>query len=130
MHALWAVSEKIDAAYRSPAPTAQNAKQAGAYLAKCFNAGLGRDVPAFSEEWRGSMAYVGEPRGEPIEGPLGLVHAAAHTPERSKEGLICCFFGRRKSQRRRASAGICHERRVALDARVEGELVGGTSACD
>ncbi|CDJ40403.1 pyridine nucleotide-disulphide oxidoreductase, putative [Eimeria tenella] len=48
--------ERIDAAYRPPAPTAQNARQAGIYLARKFNLGGG---PAFSEEWKGSLAYVG-----------------------------------------------------------------------
>lgn len=56
---LKALLERIDSAYRSPAPTAQNARQAGTYLAKSFNAGLGKDTPAFCEEWRGSLAYVG-----------------------------------------------------------------------
>ncbi|KAL8452023.1 hypothetical protein Emed_001564 [Eimeria media] len=51
--------ERIDAAYRSPAATAQNARQAGVYLAKAFNAGLGNELPAFCEEWKGSLAYVG-----------------------------------------------------------------------
>ncbi|KAL8269628.1 hypothetical protein Esti_006448 [Eimeria stiedai] len=50
--------ERIDAAYRSPAATAQNARQAGLYLAKAFNAGLGNELPAFCEEWKGSLAYV------------------------------------------------------------------------
>lgn len=58
-------AEKIDAAYRSPAPTAQNARQAGAYLAKCFNDGFAKDAPAFCEKWKGSLAYVGATHRHP-----------------------------------------------------------------
>ncbi|OEH79965.1 pyridine nucleotide-disulfide [Cyclospora cayetanensis] len=54
-----ALLERIDTAYRSPVPTAQNARQAGVYLAKAFNNGMGAETPAFCEEWKGSLAYVG-----------------------------------------------------------------------
>ncbi|KAL8439043.1 hypothetical protein Efla_002452 [Eimeria flavescens] len=57
---LRALLQRIDDAYRSPAPTAQNARQAGVYLAKLFNSGFKKDLPAFCEEWKGSLAYVGD----------------------------------------------------------------------
>ncbi|KEP60205.1 UNVERIFIED_CONTAM: NADH dehydrogenase (NDH2-II) [Hammondia hammondi] len=54
---------EIDAAYRPPAPTAQNARQEGIYLAKVFNEcphpEEKADAPAFQETWNGSLAYVG-----------------------------------------------------------------------
>ncbi|EPR57879.1 non-proton pumping type-II NADH dehydrogenase I [Toxoplasma gondii GT1] len=53
----------IDAAYRAPAPTAQNAKQAGRYLAQTFNAFPSveekRRAPAFVNQTRGALVYLG-----------------------------------------------------------------------
>ncbi|CBZ51049.1 nadh dehydrogenase, related [Neospora caninum Liverpool] len=54
---------EIDAAYRPPAPTAQNARQEGIYLAQVFNQfphpEEKANAPAFQETWSGSLAYVG-----------------------------------------------------------------------
>lgn len=68
-----ALLKAIDAAYRPPPPTAQNAHQEGAYLANVFNRCLPltadiqqsrKDIdgvtPAYIYKWRGSMAYVGD----------------------------------------------------------------------
>ncbi|KAF8819985.1 naDH dehydrogenase (NDH2-II) [Cardiosporidium cionae] len=58
--------KEIDNAYMSPAPTAQNAKKQGTYLATVFNSYLFDDeklhVPIYEETWDGSMAYVGKNR--------------------------------------------------------------------
>ncbi|CRG96699.1 type II NADH:ubiquinone oxidoreductase, putative [Plasmodium gallinaceum] len=54
---------KMDENYKSPAPTAQNAKQEAYYLSNVFNNFLTRDkkltVPSFIEKWKGSLAYIG-----------------------------------------------------------------------
>ncbi|CBZ49871.1 putative mitochondrial alternative NADH dehydrogenase 1 [Neospora caninum Liverpool] len=55
---------EIDLAYRAPAPTAQNAKQAGLYLAQTFNAFATPEektlAPAFVEKNRGALVYLGQ----------------------------------------------------------------------
>ncbi|PFH32173.1 NADH dehydrogenase (NDH2-II) [Besnoitia besnoiti] len=54
---------EVDASYRPPAPTAQNARQEGIYLANIFNERplpeQKSEAPAFQEKWSGSLAYVG-----------------------------------------------------------------------
>ncbi|CDU17552.1 type II NADH:ubiquinone oxidoreductase, putative [Plasmodium yoelii] len=55
----------IDKNYKSPPPTAQNAKQEAFYLSNIFNNYLynsnsnGNTIPPFIEKWKGSLAYVG-----------------------------------------------------------------------
>ncbi|PFH31846.1 non-proton pumping type-II NADH dehydrogenase I [Besnoitia besnoiti] len=55
---------EIDGAYRSPAPTAQNAQQGGYYLAQTFNAfpsaAEKERAPAFVETNRGALVYLGQ----------------------------------------------------------------------
>lgn len=63
--ALLVGAESIDSCYRPPAPTAQNARQEGLYLAKVFNTHRTPEekaqAPSFKESWSGSLAYVGTP---------------------------------------------------------------------
>ncbi|KAF8820016.1 naDH dehydrogenase (NDH2-II) [Cardiosporidium cionae] len=58
--------KEIDNSYVSPAPTAQNAKKQGTYLATVFNSYLSDTeklhAPIYEETWDGSMAYVGKDR--------------------------------------------------------------------
>ncbi|CXI32236.1 type II NADH:ubiquinone oxidoreductase [Plasmodium berghei] len=52
----------IDKNYKSPPPTAQNAKQEAFYLSNIFNNYLYNNnniIPPFIEKWKGSLAYVG-----------------------------------------------------------------------
>lgn len=57
------VLKKIDAAYKPPPPTAQNANQEGRYLATIFNRFVTEtdeaNAPAYVYQWKGQMAYVG-----------------------------------------------------------------------
>ncbi|SBT70925.1 type II NADH:ubiquinone oxidoreductase, putative [Plasmodium malariae] len=55
---------QIDQHYKSPSPTAQNAKQEARYLSHVFNHILpGKNdqllIPSFQEKWKGSLAYIG-----------------------------------------------------------------------
>lgn len=54
---------EIDNNYKSPAPTAQNARQEAKYLSNIFNNYLTKQnklfVPSFREMWKGSLAYIG-----------------------------------------------------------------------
>ncbi|GAW80214.1 type II NADH:ubiquinone oxidoreductase [Plasmodium gonderi] len=56
--------KQIDENYKSPAPTAQNAKQEAYYLSNLFNTHLknntqAHQIPSFIEKWKGSIAYIG-----------------------------------------------------------------------
>eukprot|EP00920_Eleutheroschizon_duboscqi_P016070 GHVT01037858.1.p1 GENE.GHVT01037858.1~~GHVT01037858.1.p1 ORF type:complete len:366 (-),score=90.22 GHVT01037858.1:486-1583(-) len=58
------ICRSIDIAYRPPAPTAQNARKSGQYLAAVFNEFFPADAkktaaPPFKETWDGCLAYVG-----------------------------------------------------------------------
>ncbi|VWU52071.1 type II NADH:ubiquinone oxidoreductase [Hepatocystis sp. ex Piliocolobus tephrosceles] len=57
---------KIDKNYKTPIPTAQNAKQEAYYLSDVFNYYLSNPnkkeinvIPSFIENWQGSLAYIG-----------------------------------------------------------------------
>lgn len=54
---------EIDKNYKSPAPTAQNARQEAQYLSNIFNTYLTKQeklfVPSFRQVWKGSLAYIG-----------------------------------------------------------------------
>ncbi|CAD2090137.1 type II NADH:ubiquinone oxidoreductase, putative [Plasmodium vinckei lentum] len=53
----------VDQNYKSPPPTAQNAKQEAFYLSNIFNNHLyyknNNIIPPFIEKWKGSLAYIG-----------------------------------------------------------------------
>ncbi|EUD67973.1 NADH dehydrogenase [Plasmodium inui San Antonio 1] len=56
--------KEIDQNYRSPTPTAQNAKQEAYFLSNLFNTLMekkadGNHFPSFVEKWKGSIAYIG-----------------------------------------------------------------------
>ncbi|SOV76284.1 type II NADH:ubiquinone oxidoreductase [Plasmodium sp. gorilla clade G3] len=54
---------EIDKNYKSPTPTAQNAKQEAYYLSSVFNNFINTNqnfnIPSFIEKWKGSLAYIG-----------------------------------------------------------------------
>lgn len=93
-----------DKAYRSPAPTAQNARQEGWYLSEVFNAAAdGRTLHSvFNPVWRGSLAYVGHHTAAMdlpgnfamVGGPHTLlawkaIYLTMHLSWRNR--VICCF---------------------------------------
>ncbi|CAA9987421.1 type II NADH:ubiquinone oxidoreductase, putative [Plasmodium knowlesi strain H] len=56
--------KEIDENYKSPIPTAQNAKQEAYFLSNLFNTLMdkkadGHQFPSFVEKWKGSIAYIG-----------------------------------------------------------------------
>ncbi|GAB65724.1 NADH dehydrogenase, partial [Plasmodium cynomolgi strain B] len=56
--------KQIDQNYKSPTPTAQNAKQEAYFLSNLFNTQMEKKgdenhFPSFVEKWKGSLAYIG-----------------------------------------------------------------------
>ncbi|KAL8424694.1 hypothetical protein Efla_006479 [Eimeria flavescens] len=92
LHANAWMLQEVDKRYRSPAPTAQNARQEGRYLALLFNTYLGPSkassaaaaaageepapaatppaFPAFVEAWRGSLCFLGDGKAA-LQLPVG-----------------------------------------------------------
>lgn len=76
--------QEIDEAYRSPAPTAQNAKQGGHYLALVFNSFPSSEekilkAPAFVEKYKGSLVYIGQGESAADLPPFGSLLGGWHT---------------------------------------------------
>ncbi|VUZ94765.1 type II NADH:ubiquinone oxidoreductase, putative [Plasmodium vivax] len=61
---FWEYLKQIDQNYKSPTPTAQNAKQEAYFLSNLFNTLVEKKAdenhfPSFVEKWKGSIAYIG-----------------------------------------------------------------------
>lgn len=97
--------QNIDANYKPPPPTAQNANQAGRYLATIFNHYISDTdkgkAPAYMYRWRGSLAYVGDghsvlelPRKTHLGGPLTLLFWKAFylSEQISTTNKLICLF--------------------------------------
>lgn len=93
--------DEIDSSYRPPAPTAQNARQEGKYLAKVFNAYPTPEdklhAPSFKETWNGSLAYVGKTK-ESILISLSLpifnlsIHLSIYLEKSEDEIYVFVYF--------------------------------------